>query len=118
MHLIYYNKFEVNTLGCFGCLFFPLELLFEAIFDGWFYLMELIIPEKYISHKLHSFLKFLVWTFCAILLCAMMVGGGASLSDDADTKQFGKQLLFVTLVISAVQILIGIIVRTVTKKKE
>ncbi len=105
-------------MGCFGCLFFPLELLVEGIIDGWFYLMELIIPEKYISRKLHSFFKFLVWTFCAILLCAIMVGFGAFLSDDADTKQFGKHLLFITLVISAVQILIGIIVRTVTKKKE
>ncbi len=105
-------------MGCFGCLFFPFELLSEAILDGWFYLMEMIIPEKYISRRFQRFLKFLVRTFCTIMLCAMMVGFCASLSYDADTKQFGKYLLFITLAISAVQILIGFIVRAVSIKKE
>ncbi len=105
-------------MGCFGCLFFPLELLVEGIIDGWFYLMEWIIPEKYISKKLQGFLRFLVWTFCAILLCAMMVGIGCFLSDDADTKQVGKHLIFIVLGISTVQIIFGIIVRTVSKKKD
>ena len=101
-----------------GCLFFPLELLSEAILDGWFYLMEQIIPEKYISKKLQGFLRFLVWTFCAILLCAMLVGIGCFLSDDADTRQFGKALIFITLAVSAVQIIAGIIVRIISKNKK
>lgn len=40
------------------------------------------------------------------------------LIDDADTKQFGKYMFFIPLGISIIQIVIGIVVRIISKKKE
>ena len=99
-----------------GCLFFPLELLVDAIVDGWFSLMEWIIPERYISRTLRTVLRFLVWVFCTLLLFVMLFGVFAIISDDVYIKQIGKYMLFVSLGISAVQISFGIIVRIVSKK--
>ena len=49
-----------------GCLFFPLELLGDAIIEGWFFLMEWIIPERYFSRTFRTVLRILVWVFSAL----------------------------------------------------
>jgi hypothetical protein len=46
----------------------------------------------------------------------MVIGIFALISDDPFTKQIGRYMVFIPLVISAVQIPLGIIVRLVTKK--
>ena len=101
-----------------GCLFFPLELLVDGIIDGWLYLMEWIVPERYISRTFRIVLKILVWIFSALLLFVMLLGVFAIISDDAYTKQIGRYMIFIPLGISAVQILLGIIVRIISKKKK
>ena len=101
-----------------GCLFFPLELLVDAIIDGWFLLMEWIIPERYLSHTFRTVFRILVWVFSALLLFVMLLGVFAIISDDIYVKQIGKYMLFIPLGISAVQIFFGIIVRIVSKKKK
>ena len=101
-----------------GCLFFPLELLVNAITDGWFFLMEWIIPDRYLSNTFRTVLKKLVWVFSVFLLLVMLLGVFAIISDDTYTKQIGRYMLFIPLGISAVQISLGIIVRIVSKKKK
>ena len=100
------------------CLFFPLELLVDAIIEGWFFLMEWIIPEQYLSRTFRTVLRILVWVFSALLLFIMLLGVFALISDDIYVKQIGKYMLFIPLGISAVQIVFGIIVRIVSKRKK
>ncbi len=101
-----------------GCLFFPLELLVDGIIEGWLYLMECIVPERYLSRAFRIVLKVFVWIFSALLLFTMLLGIFAIISPDPDTHLLGKYMVFVPLGISAVQILIGIIVRIISKKKK
>ena len=101
-----------------GCLFFPLELLVDGIIEGWFYLMEWIIPERYITRTIRIVLKVLVWIFSGLLFVIMFLGFFAIISPDPDTHLLGKYMVFIPLGISAVQILIGIIVRIISKKKK
>lgn len=101
-----------------GCLLFPLELLVDGIIEGWLFLMEWIIPERYISRTFRIILKIFVWIFSALLLFVMLLGVFAIISDDVYTKQIGRYMIFIPLGISAVQILIGIIVRIISKKKK
>ncbi len=100
-----------------GCLLFPLELLVDGIIEGWLFLMEWIIPEKYISRTFRIVLKVFVWVFSALLLFVMFLGVFAIISDDVYTKQIGRYMVFIPLGISAVQILLGIIVRIISKKR-
>ena len=100
-----------------GCLLFPLELLIDGIIEGWFYLMEWIIPEKYLSCTFRVVLKVLVWIFSGLLLFTMLLGIFAVISSDPDTHLLGKYMIFIPLGISAVQIILGIVVRIISKKK-
>ena len=101
-----------------GCLFFPLEFLGDCIIEGWFYLMEWVVPERYISRTFRIILKVLVWIFSALLFFIMLLGIIAILSSDPDTHLLGKYMFFVPLAISVVQIALGIIDRIVSKKKK
>lgn len=80
--------------------------------------MEWIIPERYISRKLRLILKLIVWIFSVALLCIAVLGVLTVVSDDAYEKRIGRYMIFVPLAISAGQILLGIIVRLVTKRKK
>ncbi len=97
-----------------GLLF---ELLGDAIIDGWFFLMEWIIPEKYFSKTFQIVLKIFVGVFSALLFIIMVCGVFAIISSDPYTHQIGKYMLFIPLGVSAVQIVLGIVVRITTKKK-
>lgn len=100
-----------------GCLLFPLELIFDAILDAYSYLMELIVPDKVLGKGARITLKIIVAVFTCILLGIMFIGLIAVISDDKDTRQLGKLMIFIPLGISAVQIVLGIIVRWITKKR-
>ena len=101
-----------------GCLFFPLELLVDGIIEGWFYLMEWIIPERYITRTVRIVLKVFVWILSSLLFVIMFLGVFAIISPDPDTHLFGKYMFFIPLGISVIQILLGIIVRIISKKKK
>lgn len=100
-----------------GCLLLPFELIFDAIMDGWFFLMQLIVPENKFSKGLRIILKILVGAFTIILFVIMFLGVFAILSDDADTRQLGKWMILVPLGLSVIQIVAGIIVRFARKGK-
>lgn len=100
-----------------GCLLFPFELLFDGAVDGWFYLMQWIVPEKVLPPGFRRVLKILVGIFSlAIFICAFL-GVCALLSDDEYTNYIGRFMVFIPLGISAVQIGLGIIFRCTSKKK-
>ena len=101
-----------------GCIFFPLELLVDGVIEGWFCLMEWIIPGRYITRTVRIVLKVFVWIFSGLLFVIMVLGVFAIISPDPDTHLLGKYMLFIPLGISAIQILFGIIVRIISKEKK
>ena len=76
---------------------FPLELLVDGIIEGWFYVMEWIVPERYVSRTFRVILKVLVWMFFALLLLIMFLGIFAIISPDPDTHLLGEYMVFVPL---------------------
>ena len=101
-----------------GCLLFPLEFLVDCIIEGWFYLMVSIVPERCLSRTLRTVIKILVWIFSILLTFIMLLGFLAIISPESDTRLLGKYMFFIPLGISAIQIILGIIVRINTKKKK
>ena len=93
-----------------GCILFPFELIFEGIIEGWFYLMQWFVPERVLRKGFRTALKIIVGLF-------MFLGIFALLSDDEYTNYMGKFMVFIPLGISVAQIILGIIVRCITKKK-
>ena len=87
-----------------GCILFPFELIFEGIIEGWFYLMQWFVPERVLRKGFRTALKIIVGIFTL-------------LSDDEYTNYMGKFMVFIPLGISVAQIILGIIVRCITKKK-
>lgn len=100
-----------------GCLLFPLELIGDAIIDGYIYLMEMIVPEKVLGKGMRIALKIIVGIFTVLLLFMMLLGLIALWSEDKDTRELGKYMVFIPLGISVLQIALGIIVRMITKRK-
>ncbi len=79
--------------------------------------MQWIVPEKTFSKGFRTALKIFVGIFTVILFLSMFLGIFALVSDDKDTNRLGKFMVFIPLGISAVQIILGIIVHYITKKK-
>lgn len=100
-----------------GCLLLPFELLFDGAIEGWFHLMQLIVPEKVLSQGYRIALKIIVGIFTIILFLSMFLGIFALISNDEYTNYIGKYMVFIPLVISAVQIILGIVFRCTKNKK-
>ena len=101
-----------------GCLGFWLELVFDSILEGYIALMQWIVPQKRINKHFQVVLKIIVGIFTAFLLITMFFGIFAIISRDEDTRYLGHYMVFIPLAISFVQIAIGIIFRTITRKKQ
>lgn len=100
-----------------GCLLFPFELLFEVVIEGWFYLMQLIIPKSMQNKTVRIILKLTVGVFSFLLALCMLLSFFDLISDDYYTHLLGKYLLFFPLGLSIIQIVFGIIVRIRSKNK-
>jgi len=101
-----------------GCLFFPLELLVDGILDGWFALMQWIVPERCASRAFRIAIKIFALIMSCLLFLVMFMGVFAVISADPYTRLIGKYMIFVPLGISALQIAVGVIVRVASKKKK
>ncbi len=95
---------------------FLLEFIVDAIIDMWFAVMQWIIPEKLLSKGVRFVLKLVIGVFSFLLFITMILGVFALISDDPSTRQAGRYMILVPLGISAVQIILGIIVRSIAKK--
>ena len=93
-----------------------IELIGDTIVDLWFAAMQWIIPKKLLSKGVRIVLKLLIGVFSFLLFIAMILGVFALISDDPSTRQAGRCMVFIPLGISAVQIILGIIVRSIAKK--
>ena len=100
-----------------GCLFLPFELLFDAIIEGYFYLMQMIVPKNKFGRGLCIALKIFAGIFTCILLFIMFLGVFALISDDKDTRLLGICMVFISLAISLVQIIFGLVIRHKTKNR-
>ena len=80
--------------------------------------MEWIIPDRYITRTLRIVLKVFVWIFSGLLFVIMFLGIFAIISPDPDTHLLGKYMILIPLGISAIQILLGVIVRIISKRKK
>lgn len=96
---------------------FLIELIGDAIIDAWFAFMQWIVPEKALGKHTRIILKIIAGLFSCVLFLSLATGVFAIISDDPDTKQLGRYMVFIPLGISAVQIVLGIIVRTIEKKR-
>ena len=103
-----------------GCLLeiilLPFELILELIVDGWFSLMQWIIPKKNIGKSTRLALKIVVGIFSGALLIVFLIGILAAALTDATVMDLWKWI-FIPIGISLAQIILGIIVRIVTRKK-
>lgn len=79
--------------------------------------MQLIVPEKVLSQGYRIALKIIVGIFTIILFLSMFLGIFALISNDEYTNYIGKYMVFIPLVISAVQIILGIVFRCTKNKK-
>lgn len=100
-----------------GCLEFLIEFIFESIVEGYFALMQWIIPKKWIGEHFHTALKIIVGIITFFLFLSMLLGIFALISDDACTKSVGRYMVFIPIAISVVQIILGIILRIISKRK-
>ena len=112
------SKYHQKESLFMGCLGFWLELVFDSILDGYIALMQWIVPQKRINKHFQVVLKIIVGIFTAFLLITMFLGILAINSRDEDTRYLGRYMVFIPLAISFVQIAIGIIFRTITRKKQ
>lgn len=93
------------------------ELIFDGIIDSWFGLIRWIVPEKLQNEKARSVIKLVIDIFAALLMICVFIGLFAVISDDDYTRRIGKYMIFIPLGISAVQILIGIIVKIADRNR-
>lgn len=103
-------------MGC--CLFGLIELIFDAIIEGYLALMSLFLPEEKLSKASGCLLDIAVKAFAMILLIIMGVGVVFGFLDDPELRNIGRYMIFVPLAIIAVQIVFGIVMRIVTRRKK
>ena len=79
--------------------------------------MQWIVPQKQIGKRFRIILKIIVGTITALLLITMLLGIFAMISADEYIRHIGRRMVLIPLVISLVQIIIGIILRTIERKR-
>ncbi len=94
-----------------------LEIIFEGICEGWFYLMQRCVPDKMENKNFRVVLKILVGVFSIALLVCVLVGITYLLSNDERSRSLGKYMVFIPLAISGLQIAGGIAFRAKSKEK-
>ncbi len=97
---------------------FFVEILLEGILYGWFALMQLIVPERYVNDRFKRIVKIIVGIITALLFIGMIIGIVFMFYDDLGLQELGFYIFFVALGVSIAQIAAGIIVRILAKIKE
>ena len=99
-----------------GCLSFFLEFAVLYIVEFWFGLMQLIIPEK-LQGNLRKVIKIFVYILSFILFALIFISIFGMIFGDEYTQIVSKKIFFVSFGISVMQIGLGMIVRSINKKK-
>lgn len=98
-----------------GCLLLPFELIFDLIIEGWFSLMQWVVPKKTISTGFCTAFKILIGIYSAILMVIFIIGILCAIATELTVFDLWK-LIFIPLGLSVIQIVLGIVVRCITKK--
>ncbi len=93
-----------------------LDLILALIWDVWVALMQAIVPEKMANRTFRFFFKGIIFLFTFVCATSMFFGVIAMINPDEFIHKLGLYLFFIPLGISILQILIGLIVRSKTKK--
>lgn len=97
-------------------LLLPLEFLVDFLFDGWFSIMQWILPKKTFSILVQIILRILIAIYSAILLLIFFFGILCAIVTELTVFDLWK-VIFIPLGLGIIQIVIGIIVRCKTKSK-
>ena len=105
---------------------FVLELLFEIFVEGilelfsycYVKLMTLIVPDKTISDTAKVKIKIAVKAVAGILAIVLIIGLILLLQEDSLIKTIGKYMTFIPLTIIILQIVSGIIFKTINHFKK
>ena len=106
-------------IGCLFELFVEVfvEGLFELIGCCYIKLMLLIVPEKTITDRTRATIKNIVKVIAVILGIILVIGLILLIQDDPVIKIIGKYATYIPLTIIALQVVLGIITKTVSHIK-
>ncbi len=90
---------------------FFVEFLFEFFLEGYVELMIAIIPRNRMSKKTYKVIKVAVIIVSVVTFAAILLGIIAIFSKDESTKITGIYALVIGLVITVIQVMVGIIGR-------
>ena len=97
-----------------GCL---LELVGDMVVDVYLEMMCWILPEKKWSEKTRFILEVLVSLFAVLLFICIVFGILLQQQDGEVARTAGRYMAVVPLAIIGVQIIAGIVIRLIVKRK-
>lgn len=107
-------------MGCLLELFFEIifECFIEAVFCCYIKLMQLIVPQKNVSPKAREAVKNTVIAVAVVLMITLIIGFIFLMQSKPTIKAVGRYMTFIPLIIIAVQIVLGITVKIVSRLKK
>ena len=107
-------------MGCLLELFFEifLEGLFELTFYAYLKLTHLIVPEKHITETAKQVIKKTITAVSCLLIVVIIVGLCFLADGHGPLNVVGRYLTFVPLGIIALEIVLGIVFKLVSRTKK
>ena len=93
-----------------------LEIILDGICEGWFYLMQMIVPKKMKNKYFRIMLKIFVGIYSIALLICTIIGISYLFSNDDHYKAIGMYMVCIPLAISVLQIVGSIVLRIKNKE--
>lgn len=98
-----------------GCLFLPIDFLYEMVYQE---LMLMIIPDWKVSELTKFIFEMVITVFSALLMLAIFLGIILLLNDEPEARTVGRYMIGIPIAIIIAQIVLGIVVRIISKKKK
>ena len=99
-----------------GCLYeFIFELVLEVFFEGYIKLMQLCVSKFNLSEKKRKRVNSAIKIFCSLLILSLFCGLVLLLVQSPTAKTIGNYLALIPIVISIIQIVVGLVISFVIK---
>ena len=107
-------------MSCLVELFFEIfvEGLFELIGYCYIKLMTMIVPNKAINDHTKKQIKTIATSVAAVLVIVLIIGLILLVQDEPFIKNIGKYMTYIPLALIVLQIVLGLVVRTVNHFKK
>lgn len=92
------------------------DIFFDGICEGWFWLMQWIVPTDLENKVFRRVLKILIGIFSIVVLLILLAGAVYMTSNDSHTVKIGTYMFVGALFVSIMQISAGILFRNKNKK--